>query len=95
MKLFRTQLELDVTKGLLSGVARGAVAGGVASVATGAALVSLPAGPGAIVVCVATAARWAAVGSVLGGIAGGAGAWIKHRRIDREFAAAFQSVPAA
>ena len=37
-----TQLEVDITRGLLKGVSRGALAGAVLSVATGTAVVTAP-----------------------------------------------------
>ena len=48
------------------------LAGGVAAVLTGAAVLALPA-PGAAVIYLATVARWAAAGSVVGGIEHAAG----------------------
>jgi hypothetical protein len=94
MRLPLSQLDLEITRGVLKGMSKGAMAGGAAAVLTGAAVLALPV-PGAAVICLATVARWAAVGSVVGGIAGGAGAWYKHRRIESEFGAAFGApVPA-
>jgi hypothetical protein len=95
MRLPLSQLDLEITRGVLKGMSKGALAGGLLAVATGAAVLALPAVPGAAVVCVATVARWAAVGSVVGGIAGGAGAWYKHRKIEREFGAVFGAPVAA
>ena len=88
MKLFRSQLELDVTKGIIGGVGRGAIAGAALSVGTGAAIVSGPVA-GVIAVNTAVVANWAAVGSTLGGIAGGVSEWMKQRSIEKEFRTAF------
>ena len=93
MKRF-TQLEVDITRGLLKGVSRGALAGAVLSVATGAAVVTAPVA-GVMVVNTVVLANWAAVGSVAGGIVGGAEAWMKHRKLEKEFGAVFvRQVPA-
>lgn len=93
-KLRPTPLEVEIARGVVKGMGRGAVAGGVAAVVTGAALIALPV-PGAAVVCVATVGKWATVGSVVGGVAGGVQEWYRHRRIEKEFGEVFGApVPA-
>jgi hypothetical protein len=87
-------LELEITGGVLKGMSKGAMAGGMAAVLTGAAVLALPV-PGAAVIYLATVARWAATGSLIGGIAGGLGAWYKHRKIEREFGEVFGAPVAA
>ena len=92
MKLFRSQLEMEVTRGLLAGIGRGAVAGAALSVVTGAAVLSSPAA-GVIVVSVPVVANWASAGSVVGGLTGGTVAGLRYRKLQREFLQVFQ--PAA
>lgn len=90
-----SERDLVILRGAVKGMNRGALAGGVAAVVTGAAALTLPVVPGAAVIGLATVARWSAAGSVVGGIAGAAAAWRKHRKMDREFAAVFGTLAAA
>ena len=92
-KLNETQAR--VVAGALKGMAPGGAAGAVASLATGAAVMVtapawLPVVGGAAVVSMATVSTCSAIGMGVGAAGGAVAAYLRKRRIDKQFADTFE-----
>ena len=89
-----TETQARVVTGALKGIVPGGAAGAAASLATGAAVVAtapawLPILGGAAVVSMATVGTCSAIGAGVGAASGAVAAYLKKRRIDKQFAKTF------
>jgi len=84
---------LDISKGIFKGITKGGLVGGVASIVTGAAVITsapawLPIIGGTMAVSAATLATWSAIGASVGATSGGIIECVKakkRKRVDKNF----------
>ena len=83
-----------VLRGALAGGVKGSAGGALASIATGAAVITtapawIPWIGGASAVALGKVAAWSAAGACLGAVTGGSTSWWRYERDVRAFAEAF------